>query len=115
MASWPPGTIILFGSLVLTLSRGRWLKTLSLALPILSFVHLLGWHQAGHVVTAQLFDYELTPVRVDKLSLVWGYVFHISPRYWPRFMVCISAVACTTFVPQPIWVRRSELFLPVIC
>lgn len=79
MASLAPGTIILVGALVLTLVRGRWLKLLSIALPIASLLHLMLCHADGqHTVTLRLFDYALTPVRVDKLSLVWGYVFHVA-------------------------------------
>ena len=78
MASLPPGTIILLGSFLLPLFRGRSLKIASILLPIASLIHLLICHPAGHQVTASLFDYELTPVRADKLSLVWGYVFHIA-------------------------------------
>ena len=29
-------------------------------------------------MTLQLFGYDLTPIHVDALSLVWGYIFHIA-------------------------------------
>jgi multicomponent Na+:H+ antiporter subunit D len=44
---------------------------------VLSLWHLLSLPE-GHQVGLQLFDYALQPVRVDRLSLVWGYVFHIA-------------------------------------
>ena len=78
MSSLPPGSIVLFGALLLALLQGKWLKIVSVGLPIASFIHLLACHPDGHVVSSQLFDMQLTPIRVDKLSLVWGYVFHIA-------------------------------------
>jgi len=78
MSSLPPGSIILFGALLLALLRGKWLKIASISLPIASFIHLLACHPDGHVVSSQMFDMQLVPIRVDKLSLVWGYVFHIA-------------------------------------
>ncbi len=32
----------------------------------------------GDLVQVSIFDYSLTPVRVDRLSLVFGYIFHIA-------------------------------------
>lgn len=78
MTSLPPGTIILLGAFLLPLLRGKRLQIATVALPILSFLHLLIWHPNGFVGQADLFNYQLTPIRVDKLSLVWGYVFHIA-------------------------------------
>ncbi len=78
ISSLPPGSIILVGAVVLASLQGKWLKVVSVGLPIASFIHLLACHPNGHLVSSQLFDMELTPVRVDKLSLVWGCVFHIA-------------------------------------
>ena len=78
MASLPPGTIILLGSFLLPMLPDRWRKVTSIILPMLSMFHLLGWHPAGHQSTIEFFEYVLTPIRVDKLSLVWGYAFHIA-------------------------------------
>ena len=32
----------------------------------------------GTSVTLGLFSYELTPIRIDRLALVWGYIFHLA-------------------------------------
>ena len=32
----------------------------------------------GTIVTVSLFDYTLTIVRLDKLSLLFGYLFHLA-------------------------------------
>ena len=56
--------------------RGRLQSLYLVALPVVSFIHLLGLEEGsfGHIL---LFDYSLTLVRIDKLSLVFGYIFHI--------------------------------------
>lgn len=79
----PPGSLLILGALLLPALRRhvRLRQGLLLALPLLSAWHLLsmpiGWTQtmgfgAGHSAV------ELTPIRVDRLSLVWGYIFHIA-------------------------------------
>ena len=78
MSSIPPGTLILLGGLLVTLMRGRLRQVWTVAIPVASFVHLLACHPDGHVVSGQFFGHELTPIRADRLSLVWGYVFHLA-------------------------------------
>ncbi|MEM7050948.1 MAG: Na(+)/H(+) antiporter subunit D [Acidobacteriota bacterium] len=78
LASLPPGLLLIFGGLLLTLLRGRLQRIALVALPLASAWQLLQFFPDGTLVQAQIFDYELTPVRIDRLSLVWGYVFHIA-------------------------------------
>ena len=73
----PPGTILIVGALLFPLLRGRALQAWVLLLPILSGAHLLTF-DAGTVVRLDLLGYGLTPIRIDALSLVWGYIFHIA-------------------------------------
>ena len=77
MAEMPPGTILMLGSFMLAITRGRLQTLISLLLPILSGYHLLLF-EVGTQVSLALFDYELTPVRIDRLALVWGYIFHLA-------------------------------------
>ena len=67
---------MIVGAFLLPLLRGRLQSLYLVALPVVSFIHLLGLEEGsfGHIL---LFDYSLTLVRIDKLSLVFGYVFHI--------------------------------------
>lgn len=77
MISLPPGFILLFGALLLPLIPEMARKVGLIALPLLSFAHL--WMMPeGHTTSLALFDFTLTPIRVDRLSLVWGYVFHLA-------------------------------------
>ncbi len=77
MSSLPPGTLLILGALAVPFLQGRARQGWMLLLPVLSYLHLNGL-PADHTTTAMLFDMELTPVRVDRLSMVWGIVFHIA-------------------------------------
>jgi multicomponent Na+:H+ antiporter subunit D len=64
-------------ALLALVTRGHLRSVLMLAVIALSGLHL--WLLPEQVlVTLKIFDYELTPYRVDSLSIVFGYVFHIA-------------------------------------
>jgi len=73
----PPGLIMILGGMLIPLLRGRWQAVATAVLPVLSFAQLLTL-EPGTMFSLELFGYQLTLVRVDKLSLVFGYVFHIA-------------------------------------
>lgn len=73
----PPGTLMVLGALLVPLVPKAVRKFYLLALPIVSFVHLLGI-PIGTYGYITIFDYTLQVVRVDKLSLVFGYIFHLA-------------------------------------
>jgi multicomponent Na+:H+ antiporter subunit D len=73
----PPGLILILGGMLIPLLRGRWQAVATALLPVLSFIQLLSL-EPGSMYELELFGYQLTLVRVDKLSLVFGYVFHIA-------------------------------------
>ena len=73
----PPGALLILGALLLPLLRGRLRVAWSVALPLLSAAHLLSL-SSGLLLQLSLFDYTLTVTRVDKLSLAFGYIFHIA-------------------------------------
>jgi multicomponent Na+:H+ antiporter subunit D len=73
----PPGAILILGGLLAPLLPARAKPWAGVILPILGFWHLLALEK-GFVQTLVVFGYELTPVRVDGLSLVFGYVFFIA-------------------------------------
>ena len=74
-----PGMILILGSLLLPFLRGTVAKSVALALPIVSAVHM-HMFPADVVITAKIFDFELVITQVDNLSLVWGYIFHIASK-----------------------------------
>ncbi len=77
MLEFPPGTLLAVGALLLIVTKDRLQGVLSLLLPVVSFIHLLQF-EVGTQVTLSLFSYELTPIRIDRLALVWGYIFHLA-------------------------------------
>lgn len=77
LGALPPGSLLMLGALLLLAMRGRAMQVAALFLPLLSAWHLLSLPE-GHSTTLSLFGQALVPTRVDRLSLVWGYVFHIA-------------------------------------
>ena len=86
LESVPPGLILIAGGLVIALLRGRAQQVWLVLVPVLSALHLPSLPQPTEVYLS-LFGYQLMPVRLDKLSLVWGYVFHLA-----AFLSAIYAV-----------------------
>ncbi|MCH2162346.1 MAG: Na(+)/H(+) antiporter subunit D, partial [Phycisphaerales bacterium] len=76
-ANLPPAAILLVGALLVPLLRGRALTVYLLALPLAGLANLLTL-QVGEFHRIGLFGYELIGARVDKLSLLFGYLFHIA-------------------------------------
>ena len=74
-----PGLILILGALVIPLLRGRLRSAYVLMLPVLAFAHLLALPH-GELGQVQLFDLPLTTLRVDRLSLLFGYIFLIAAR-----------------------------------
>ena len=77
LASLPPGVLLILGALFLPLVRGRARQGAAVALPVLSYLHLLAL-PAGESAPIQLFGLELVLVRIDPLAMVWGHVFHLA-------------------------------------
>ena len=77
MDSLPPGAILLAGAVLLPLLRGRGQQVALVALPVLSFAHLLMLNP-GTSLEINAFGCQLTLVHVDRLSFIWGIVFHIA-------------------------------------
>jgi multicomponent Na+:H+ antiporter subunit D len=77
IAELPPASILICGALLVPLLRGRLRAMFLLALPLFSAAHLLMLPE-GESWRISLFAYELTCVRIDGLSLLFGYLFHIA-------------------------------------
>ena len=77
MIEIPPFLPFFIAALLAAVTRGTLRGVIMLALPVASAIHL--WMvPEGVYLQMALFDYQLTPYRVDKLSLMFGYVFHIA-------------------------------------
>ena len=77
-SSFPPGLVMLLGALVVPFLKGHVRNAWLLLLPVVGFANLF-WIPAGMWGSYTFFGLpDLTMVRVDELSLVFGYIFHIA-------------------------------------
>ena len=72
----PPFVPFFIGAFLVAITRGYLRQALLLLVPILGGVHLLGV-EPGIYGQLTFLDYTLIPYRVDRLSLLFGYLFHI--------------------------------------
>ncbi len=77
MNSMAPFLIFYLGAALVALTRGQVRSFVMLAIPIVGAFNLftIATADAG---TVAVFDYTLTYLRVDRLSLLFGYLFHLA-------------------------------------
>ena len=73
----PPGLLLILGALPTPFLPGRWRQAWLTALP-LAGLWALANAEPGVFYGFAFFDLELEPVRIDGLSLIFGYIFHIA-------------------------------------
>ncbi len=76
-ASLPPFAVFFAGALLVALAPVRLQKVLLLLIPVVAGLQLVGLTE-GHVLAIQTIGFELVPYRVDRLSLLFGYVFTLA-------------------------------------
>ncbi len=76
-ADFPTALILVLGALAVPLLRGRARAAYMLALPALAFAHLLAV-PVGEYARVGFLDHTLVLMRVDRMSLAFGYVFTIA-------------------------------------
>ena len=74
----PPGAILMIGAVFVPLLPKRFQAWFALLLPVLSAGHLLGFFEDGYSHTLTMLGLEFNPIRVDRLALIFGYIFHIA-------------------------------------
>ena len=72
-----PCLILLVGGALLPLLRGRWLQLVYIMLPVVGLANLWGL-QMGETLQMNFLSLDLLVCRVDKMSLLFGYLFHIA-------------------------------------
>ena len=77
IVDFPPGLLLIVGAILVPFIKGHMRQVYMLALPILGIFQLM-FLEAGTFGTISLFGYELTHVRVDKLSLIFSYIFYVA-------------------------------------
>lgn len=90
MASIPPGLILIVGALLLPLlPAGPVRKAASVLAPLLGLLHVWAIPD-GTTINLQVLEYELTPVRVDAFSRVFGIIFHLAALLASVYQLHIS-------------------------
>ncbi len=72
----PPAFIFIIGGLLIPFLNGRARSTYVVLLPVAGFINLISIPM-DTLMTVPFLDYTLTLVRIDRLSLAFGYIFHI--------------------------------------
>ena len=75
--SLPPAFIFIIASLLVPFLKGKVKSAYLLAIPVVGFLNLLQMPE-GIGLQLPFLEYSLTMVRVDRLSMVFGYIFHIA-------------------------------------
>lgn len=73
---YPPALIFIFGALLIPLFRGKLRSIYLLFLPIAGFINLINIPEGTHW-TVSFLNYNLALCKVDKLSLFFGYIYHL--------------------------------------
>ncbi len=77
MTSVAPFLVFFLGAALAAATKGTVRSVVLLAIPLLGAVNLYALGQGVHIEAA-LFDYRLEIVRVDRLSILFGYLFHLA-------------------------------------
>lgn len=94
MLEIPPFVPFFIGALLAGLTRGPVRGIIMVLIPVISAIHLWMVPEGIHLQFSFL-GYELTPYRLDKLSVMFGYVFHIA-----AFLAIIYALHVKDTVQQ---------------
>jgi len=77
IVEFPPGLLMIVGAIFAPFVRGHLRSAYMLALPLLGLWQLMSL-DLGSFGAMSVFGFELTHVRIDKLSLIFGYIFYIA-------------------------------------
>lgn len=77
IAEFSPGLILIIGALLVPVLRGYLRAAYMMALPVVAFALTLTFEH-GSFGVIPVFGFELTTLRVDRLSLIFGYIFLIA-------------------------------------
>jgi multicomponent Na+:H+ antiporter subunit D len=72
----PPAFIFIVGGLLTPLIKGKWKSAFLLLIPIVGFINLISIPEGTHWVI-RFLEWDLVLGRMDRLSLIFGYIFHL--------------------------------------
>ncbi|THB79881.1 MAG: Na(+)/H(+) antiporter subunit D [Desulfobacteraceae bacterium] len=73
----PPALLFILGAILIPFLRGRAKQAYMLLLPVVAFVTLMNLPLGQEIWTIQFWGYDVIMGRIDKLSLIFGYIFTI--------------------------------------
>ncbi len=76
-AEFPPGLLLIVGAILVPFLKGKLRSVYMLALPLLGIWQLTAL-EPGAFGAMSFVGFEQTHVRIDKLSLLFGYIFYIA-------------------------------------
>ncbi|MBT5523849.1 MAG: Na(+)/H(+) antiporter subunit D [Rhodospirillaceae bacterium] len=77
IAEFPPGLLLIGGAVLVPFLKGNLRSTYTLILPLLGILQLT-MLDTGTFGAMSSFGFDQTHVRIDKLSLIFGYIFYIA-------------------------------------
>ncbi len=77
IAEFPPGLLMIGGAVLVPFLKGNLRSAYTLVLPLLGILQLMTF-EPGTFGAMTSFGFEQTHVRIDKLSLLFGYIFYIA-------------------------------------
>ncbi|KPK25884.1 MAG: cation:proton antiporter [Nitrospira bacterium SG8_3] len=72
----PPAFVFIIGGLLVPFIKGKWKSAYLLLIPVVGFVNLISIPEGTHWVV-KFLDWELVFGKIDRLSLLFGYIFHL--------------------------------------
>ncbi len=72
----PPAFIFIVGGLLVPFIKGKWKSAYLLLIPVIGFINLISIPEGTHWV-AKFLGYDVVFGKVDRLSLLFGYIFHL--------------------------------------
>ena len=75
-SEWVPAFIFMFGGLLIPFFKGRAKSVYMMAIPVVGFLNLLLIAPGDHLPVS-LAGFDLMLMHVDRLNLLFGYIFHI--------------------------------------
>lgn len=72
----PPAVIFITGGLLVPFIKGKWKSAFLLLIPVVGFINLINIPVGTHWVY-KFLGYDLIFGRMDRLSLLFGYIYHI--------------------------------------
>ena len=90
LPGWPPALLFFAGALLVVLASGRerLQQLLLVAVPVIGALNLLSL-EAGSHFTWQVLDFKLVQLRVDRLSMLFGLLFHLGALIGGIYAICV--------------------------